>query len=260
MGKRLLQIIILTIGIFWIVFTQNLFAKPLELVTLQYPPYEYNENGEIRGIAVDIVKEVFKRMGQPISIKLYPWARALQMVKTGRADAIFTAFKNPEREKFAIYSNEVLILQTVSLFTLKHKNFILDENLSNITNYKTGIVHKVSYGKIFDAAIKDKRINKTIKFYTGELNFKRLLTGDLDFTVSNTYGGIYILNNNSVIDKVTILSPPIEEIPSHIAFSKKRNLLEVRDKFDKILSGMKTDGTYNKITKLYASFLSKRDR
>ncbi len=62
-------------------FSSPNFAETLELVTLQYPPYEYEENGEVKGLAVEIVKEVFKRLDQPISIKVYPWARSLDNVK-----------------------------------------------------------------------------------------------------------------------------------------------------------------------------------
>lgn len=89
-------------------------AKPLQLVTLEYPPYQYKERRELKGFVVAIVVEVFKRMDQPITIKKYPFARALDMVKTGRADALFTAFKNSEREKFFDYSTEILVDQNTS--------------------------------------------------------------------------------------------------------------------------------------------------
>ncbi|MCP4050483.1 MAG: transporter substrate-binding domain-containing protein [bacterium] len=253
MRLKLLQIIISAIFISCSTFAQYSYSKPLNLVTLQYPPYEYEENGEIKGMAVSIVREVFKRMGQPIEIKLYPWARALRMVKEGQADGIFTAYKNPEREKFALYSKGVLMPQSVSLCTLKHKDFKLDKNLTNLKNYKIGIVHKVSYGRNFDNAVKNNIINRTVKSYSGEENFERLLIGYLDFAVSNTYGAIDILCKIGKRDQISILSPPIQEVPSYIAFSKKRNLLGTRDKFDIILSTMKADGTYDEIIKSYTS-------
>ncbi len=68
----------------------NAYSDELKLVTLEFPPYEYSENGEIKGSAVEVVKEAFKRMGQPIKINAYPWARAIKMVEGGEADAIFT--------------------------------------------------------------------------------------------------------------------------------------------------------------------------
>ena len=124
------------------------FAKTLELVTLQYPPYVFEHNGEIKGIALEIVEEAFRRMQQPVNVKLLPWARALKYIKRGKADAIFTAFKNPERETFMVYSKEVLINQTISLFVRKDSNIIFDGDLKKLSNYRFGVVRKVSYGKI----------------------------------------------------------------------------------------------------------------
>ena len=60
---------------------------------------------------VRIVKEVFKRMGQPINISSRPWTRAISEIKRGKVDALFTAYKKTERVMFADYSNEVLIDQ-----------------------------------------------------------------------------------------------------------------------------------------------------
>ncbi len=45
------------------------------------------------------------------------------------------------------------------------------------------------------------------------------------------------------------LSPDVQSTPAYMAFSKKRNLLKVRDNFDKVLLEMKKDGTYSKIIK-----------
>lgn len=233
------------------------FSKTLELVTLQYPPYEYQENGKNKGIVVEIINEVFKRMDQPINITLYPWARALNMVKTGKADAIFTAFKNNEREVFADYSKEVLMPQTISLFSLKNKNIMFNGNLESIKDLSIGVVHKVSYGKLFDEARKSKIISRPVTSYTGEKNLKRLLNNDLDLLISNTYGGVDILCKLGKLDEVNILTPPIESIPSYIAFSKLKKLTDIRDKFDIILAKMKKDGSYDKILKTYKNCLSK---
>ncbi len=104
----------------------------IELVTLQYPPYEYEEDGEVKGIAVDIITEGFTRLGYEVDITLYPWTRALNMVKNGDADGIFTAYKTEERLTFADYSNEILIQQSVSLFVTKGSNIQFDGDLNNV--------------------------------------------------------------------------------------------------------------------------------
>ena len=41
-------------------------ADELSVATFDYPPFQYEEQGEVKGIAADIVKELFKRLNQPI--------------------------------------------------------------------------------------------------------------------------------------------------------------------------------------------------
>ncbi len=223
-------------------------ANPLELVTLQYPPYEYKEEGAIKGIAVDIVREVFKRMDQPIEISLYPWSRSLRMVEKGSADGIFTVFKNQEREQFLDYSKEVLMPQVISFFVLADSQIVFDGDISKLHKYKFGIVHGLSYGVLFDAAVKHQTKGiSTSSAYTGEVNIKHLLKQNVDIIVSNKYGALDIIKKMSVQKKIKELSPELQNVPSYIAFSKKKNLTSIRDKFDVIIAQMKKDGTYNRI-------------
>ena len=50
-------------------------------------PFGWEENGEMQGIYIDIVNEVFKkRLGIPVEHRGYPWKRAQMMVKNGDAD------------------------------------------------------------------------------------------------------------------------------------------------------------------------------
>jgi len=244
MKKRIVYILICCLGM---LFALQCKAETLELVTLQYPPYEYEENGRVQGMVVDLVKEVFHRMEQPINITLLPWARALQMIERGEADAIFTAYKNPEREKFADYSKEILMPQIVSLFVLNDSPVLFDGDLSKLNSYSIGARRKVSYGTIFDDAVKDKILSAPILANTGKQNVKKLLKKRIDILVSNKYGALYILKQLGKMNQVRELLPELQRVPSYIAFSKKRNRVSIRDRFDDILSEMKTDGTYDKI-------------
>ncbi|MBW2205313.1 MAG: transporter substrate-binding domain-containing protein [Deltaproteobacteria bacterium] len=226
-------------------------ASTLKLVTLQYPPYEFEKDGEIKGIAVEIIREAFSRMNQPITISLHPWATALGQIENGEADAIFTAFKTSEREKFADYSREVLLTQTISLFVGKKSNMTFDGDLRKMNRYAFGVVLNISYGSIFDDAVKNGIITKLVISDSAEVNMHRLLEGSFDILVSNTFGAMDILRKMDAQDHVKQLKPSIQRVPSYIAFSKKNNLISVRDRFDRILQEMIKDGSYNRIVKSY---------
>ena len=67
-------------------------AVALELVTLQYPPYEYLENGEVKGVAVEIVQEVFTRMNKPITITVHPWDRSSNILSLSNLKCVHYCF------------------------------------------------------------------------------------------------------------------------------------------------------------------------
>lgn len=246
--KKILLAGILAVSLF---IPLNVSASTLKLVTLQYPPYAFEKDGEIKGIAVEIVREAFRRMNQPVTISLHPWAAALGQTENGEADAIFTAFKTPEREKFADYSKEVLITQSISLFVKGKSNIIFDGDFEKVSQYAFGVVSNISYGGIFDNAVKNGVITKRVISDSAEVNMQRLLEGRFDILVSNTFGALDNLQKMDAQDDVKQLKPPIQKVPSYIAFSKKNMLVFVRDRFDRILKEMIKDGSYGRIVKSY---------
>ncbi len=60
-------------------------------------PFTYEENREIKGFAVDIVKEMMALMKHSQEIKIYPFKRALQTVQRTSGHALFIVARRPER-------------------------------------------------------------------------------------------------------------------------------------------------------------------
>ncbi len=222
-------------------------AVRLNIVTLQYPPYAYKEGEHVKGIAVDIVTEALNRMGIPFSITLLPWARALHRIENGNADAIFTLFKKPEREVFADYSDEILIPQIVSLYVNKNSPIEFTGELKKLGRYTFGLVRKVSYGNFFDHALEEKLLTNVVRSNNAQQSFKMLFSNRVDIVVINKHGALDILHKLNKLNEVKELKPELQNIPSYIAFSKKRNLTSIRDKFDDTLLQMKKDGTYDQL-------------
>ena len=77
----------------------------------------------------------------------------------------------------------------------------------------------------------------------------------LDLVISNVFVGETTLNkiykDNKKTSRVITLDPKVESVPSYIAFSKVKNLKELRDAFDTELEKMKKNGEYLAIMKKY---------
>jgi polar amino acid transport system substrate-binding protein len=230
----------------------NVSAAVYRLVTLEYPPYEYSENGNIKGMAVEIVQETFRSMGHDVEIEIWPLARSIEMVKNGEVDGIFTFFKTPEREDFVLFSKEVLLKQKISLWVKNNSIIDFDGDLSALRNYRFGVVRKTSYGSIFDNAVKNGTL-KVFESYTIEECVNQLINGRVDIWVSNRAGAAYELKKAGKYLEVREVIPIIQDLPAFVGFSKKRNLEGLRNDFDKALSKFKNTRNYSRIVKKYSN-------
>lgn len=230
-------------------------ARSYKLVTLDFPPLEMlDEKGKVTGVAVEIVTEIFGKLGHTVEISLLPWARALALTMEGKADAIFTIYRLPERESFLDYSVEEIIPQPVSLYVRTNTQTKYQGDIKAIVGSKVGTLNSISYGKIFDGIKSQLKIERVD---TMELNFKMLMAGRIDYVVSNSYSAASTLAKLGLEKDIIELEPPVEITPSYIAFSKKKALTALRDRFDTELRLFKKGPRYAKILSKYRVKLPK---
>jgi len=237
-----------------IVLSECAAADPLKIASLSYPPFQYEEKGEAKGIAADIVKAVFTRMNREITINFLPFPRAITYIKDGRSDVIFTFYYKKEREAFADYSREALVDQTISLFVHKDSKIVFDGNFSKLDPYKFGLV-RFSYGKVFDDAVKNKEINRIDYVTEMETNMKKFIHRRFDILPSDRWVAYYYHSKIAPrgITRIKELKPSIQTFPAYIGFSKANKLSTLRDQVDQVLREMKTDGSYQKIIDAHVS-------
>ncbi|HWQ07951.1 MAG TPA: transporter substrate-binding domain-containing protein, partial [Holophaga sp.] len=131
-----------------------LHARPLPrklaFAISDYPPFEYAENGVPKGMSVEITRMVFQKMGYDITIALYPWKRALHMVRTGEVDGIFSASRTREREAYGVFPKESLVDGGTYFFALQDSTIAYDGDLAKLAGYTIGTDRGSSYGDRFD--------------------------------------------------------------------------------------------------------------
>ncbi len=246
---RILATTVLSVGVFAALPAS---ADALRMVALSFPPLIYDDGGKPAGIAYEIVTEAMKKAGHTVAVEIMPWARALDTVKDGGADAIFTAYKTPEREQFLNYSTEVLVPQVVSFFVLKDSAITFDGDLTKLSKAKIGVVNQISYGSVMDEAIKSGVLSNLEKSNDSDSNVKKLLSGRYDVMPSNRYVAQYFLKQQGALDQVKELTPEVQSLPSYIAFTKVRDTAKLRADFDAGVAAMKASGAYQQILDKYA--------
>lgn len=225
------------------------FAGSYNFVTLEFPPIEFaGQDGKAQGIAVELVEKIMANLGHQVTVEVMPWARGLEMVKIGKADAIFTAYKTPEREQFLDFANVVLVPQIVSLYVKKDSEILFDGDLQKLKDKRFGVVSTISYGKTFDSL--REQLN-TERGENMEGNLKKLTAGRVDLLISNIYVAESEIKKLGLQNDLKKLAPQVESVDSFIAFSKEKGLSALRDSFDKELQKLVQDGTYAGILTKY---------
>ena len=76
----------------------TVFSENVIVVTENYPPYSYEQEGKITGLSTDIVKCIMDESGLEYKIELLPWARAYKMAFNRDDVLIYSVTRTTERE------------------------------------------------------------------------------------------------------------------------------------------------------------------
>ncbi len=151
------------------------------IVFEDYPPYEYMEDDEAKGINIAIIREAFRRMKVKPVFRTMPWKRGLYELKAGNIAALASGFKTPAREAFAIFPRHYLSLEVNAIFV--HKDSPLRVYaLEDLRGKIVGVVREYTYGPEFDAA---KRVMKLDPVNSNPLLVGKLLERRVDAIAGN---------------------------------------------------------------------------
>lgn len=240
-----------------LIFASAGHADPLRVVTLHGPPYGYQSEGRVVGIAADIVREGLARVGYEVEITIVPWKRGLHMVREGKADAIFKALKNSEREGYLHYPEEPLVVERTVGFKRDDSSAFLGADFSGADSVRLGIGSGFIYGPPVDEALKTKPFKALDPAPTVERSLEKLLAGRVDIVLADKLPAVYSARRHGMIYRLeTLTDENNEEIvfsraATYLAFSQKTTSKELADRFSEALKSLKEDGTYYGIMKRY---------
>lgn len=202
---------------------------------------------KLTGFEIEISREVFSGLGVKPEYKVYPWARCIEMMKSGSADVILTIFRNSERMKYLYYPSEFTVNQPNALFKLKESQIAFDGDLKKLKGHLIGVKTSTSYGENFDRANFLKK--EQVSFTESVINLvenKRVSLGVGSITQLK-----YLMNQKGTAGKFVFLKPLISQEHLYIAFSKARKQKRLSEEFAVNLARFKKTEKYKKILKKY---------
>jgi polar amino acid transport system substrate-binding protein len=91
------KLFVLAVSVF-LVSVQPVLSAELTILTENLPPLNYLKDGVLVGPSVEIVKEIQRRVGSSEKIKVYPWARAYELVLEEENVVLFGMTHSKQRE------------------------------------------------------------------------------------------------------------------------------------------------------------------
>jgi len=227
-------------------------ADTLVLAAADTRPTAYLVDGRPTGMLVDLVTEAYRRAGHSVEVKLMPWARCLKEAETGEVDGVFSSFKLPERERFLAFSNEPLTIRVIAFFARPESTERFDGDLAAMRDVRIGVITGTSYGENFDAAVRDGVLRNVERTNSIESNLRKLVFGRVDLVPSYRIVALDTARRLQLLAQIREISPPLDSVPTYLAFTKVRDLRKWSNDFDAAMASMKQDGTYDRIIQRYS--------
>ena len=234
----------------------------------EFPPYEYKEGENFKGIDIEIAQELAKRMGKKLVIKDVKFDAALLGVSEGKYDMVLAGLTVTEDRKKSMSFSEsyakgvqVMIVKDGSSITSIDDLFNYDENGDPVSLKNTDIkigVQTNTTGDIYsssdvtgwgfndineDGSTKTDRVKR---FDNGAIAVEALKNGQVDIVIIDEEPAkSYVAANTGI----KILDSKYAEEDYAIAVHKKST--ELLKEIDKHLADMKADGTLAAIVAKY---------
>ena len=238
--------IILT-GLILVMLSFSLFAVELKFATVEFPPYSFTEDGEVKGIQVDILKRILDDENIKYSFNVYPFPRALALVTSKDRDFIFNFYKNPDRLKIFDYS-DAFVDNPLVIFSKNEINFT--GKIEDLAGLTIGTMRGYTYSPEFDKAVAERKITVD-ETESHETNFRKLAAGRIDIYIVERRVGEYILLKLGLRDNFVINRTPLITQTGFVGIEKTNPNKQYLEVINKGLKRLRDSGEINKIYDKY---------
>lgn len=223
-------------------------AAALKILTEEYPPLNFSENGKITGQATEVVRELLKRTGTAGEIRMVKWEEGYKTVQKEPDTALYSTAMTPERKGLFQWVGPITALST-DFYALKESNLRV-ENLDDAKK-----IAKISTvrGYYSDQALRKEGFTNLASCTSEEEALRKMFRGEVQLFVSNNISMPAALQKvGARMDQVVRVFTLSTDL-TYIAFSAatpSKVVAEWQAKLDE----MKKDGTFQSI---YTKWLPK---
>jgi len=220
-----------------------LWARELTILTEEYPPLNFQQNGKLTGSTVEVVREILRRLGHSAEIKMLPWARGYNLLKTTPNIVLFTTGRTKEREDLFHWVGP--LATATNAFYAKKGTKIQINSIEDARQVKAIASYKDDARELM---LKSWGFTNLDSSNSPASNLKKLLSGRVDLWLYDSLGlpGVAKQVGIDVLDLDLVYA--IDVFSGYIAMSKDTPE-RIVTQWQGILNCMKLDGTFYNISR-----------
>ena len=224
-------------------------AQTLKVLTEEFPPYNYTDNGKITGFCTEVMRAVLRETRLQGEFQSLPWARAYETAQSTDSVLIYSIARNPQREKLFKWVGVIAPTQYY-LFSLPQRKLKF-ERLEQAKAFQVATVNE-DVGEQFmvtNGFVKGQNLQSSVKY---ELNYEKLKRGRVDLWIMPELVAVHLARQAGDAPAQTLArSFAITELGSdgyYMAFGATTPDALV-ERLAKGLATIKSNGTYDALKK-----------
>ncbi len=252
MRRRVVHLLMTWIILHALFFEQAVAKAKLFAAMDDWPPFiidtgSVSSDSGFDGIDKELLQELAARSGVEIYLLRYPFARALQDLKTGRIDLITGIAKTPERERFIGYLSQPYYHCSVAFYALP----ALAERIrryQDLEGVEIGYVRGSVYFEPFDS---DRRLRKDPVLNESQLPGK-LLKGRDQVFIGTDCQVDYALTQSGLVGRIIKTDyQPNQGVALYIGYSKAAGIENEIARLDSALTTLVAEGWIKRMADSY---------
>lgn len=226
----------------------------LIIYTEQFPPYNFRDNHEIRGINVDLIAETCVKAGILCHFQLLPWSRAMSNTLATDNSGLISTSRLPTREEQFRWVGP-LVSSRACLYKLRERSDIKVSDKRSLLNYTIGVTRDDVYEKIllrwgFHEGKNYLAYSKKFE----EIRMFKLKKHDLIFASPLVLERQFSKYDISIDDVIPVLEVQDDALKGNYLALNKAVSGSLTEKMQSVLEALKNNGFVSKTIAKYETF------
>lgn len=215
------------------------------MVADPYPPYQYEEDGEVRGIDQAVITAAFEVHAIATETRLLPWKDCLEWLEQGKADGVFQILLTPERGKLFLFSDRLRTEKTL-LFRISGRPTAAAGRgvWDPFRGQRLGVLEGYSYGPAIDRLRETDKVERQSQ----EQLIEALAAGEVDLILMDAGVAAYLSGKLGIRGIEPVSGYGITRA-LHVAFRWQH--AEIARLFNSGLAAVRRQGVYERILESY---------